>query len=79
MIKILVFMGIVLSIVKANGWIVVPESCIWFCWTGSAVGVLVYFFVANIREQIASKLEEKLKSDGRCPVCGHKAGGAGNA
>lgn len=35
MILLLMFVGIILSIIKANEWIVIPTSCIVFCWVVS--------------------------------------------
>ena len=35
MIKLLLFLGIILSIVKANGWFIVPMPVLVFCWVMS--------------------------------------------
>lgn len=78
MIKIFMFTGIALSVAKANGWLIIPTFCIVFCWAVSIACVLMYCFVANIKEQIADKMLARYKRDGCCPVCGHKAGGADN-
>ena len=36
MIRLLLFLGIILSIVKANGWFVVPMPVLVFCWVGAS-------------------------------------------
>lgn len=69
MIKILVFLGMALSIVKANGWIEIPNFCIMFCWVTSIVYALVYAFVSRIKEEIVLKMKERSEDDGRCPFC----------
>lgn len=76
MIKILVFLGIALSIVKANGWLVIPTFCIVFCWGISIAYMLIYSFVTSLKEQVADKMIAKYKANGCCPVCGHKKEGA---
>lgn len=42
MIKLLLFLGIILSIVKANGWFIIPMPVLVFCWVGSFVCWMIY-------------------------------------
>ena len=61
MISLLLFSGIVLSIVKANGWIVVPTFCVVFCWVMSFFSLIIYSYAKGIGEGIGKKLKEKEK------------------
>ena len=63
MIYFLMFLGIILSVVKANGWIIVPGFCVVFCWITSFFCCLVYSYAKGIGEEISkgmkqSKIEE---------------------
>ena len=59
MISFLLFLGIVLQIIKANGWIVVPTFCIVFCYVVSFASWMMYSYARGI----ASELVEKAKMD----------------
>ena len=48
MIRLLLFLGIILSIVKANGWFVVPMPVLVFCWVGSFVCWLLYSYALGV-------------------------------
>lgn len=59
MILFLMLIGIALSIVKANGWIIVPTSCVVFCWVISACSWLIYSYARGIGEEISKKIKEQ--------------------
>lgn len=61
MIALLLFSGIVLSIVKANGWIIVPNFCVVFCWVMSFFSWIIYSYAKGIGEEIGKKMKEKEK------------------
>ena len=58
MIYFLMFLGIILSIVKANGWIIVPGFCVVFCWITSLFSWLVYSYAKGIGEKISKKMKQ---------------------
>lgn len=62
MIWFLMFLGLVLSIVKANGWIVIPTFCIVFCWVVSIVCWLIYSYSKGLAEGLKDQLE-KIQSE----------------
>ncbi len=41
-------LGIVLSIVHANGWIIVPITCRVICWIFSILGYMLYSYVKGV-------------------------------
>lgn len=65
MIWFLMFLGLVLSVVKANGWIVIPTFCIVFCWGVSIVCWLIYSYskglAAGLKDQVAKAKSNKKK------------------
>lgn len=63
MIYFLMFCGIILSIVKANGWIIVPTSCIVFCWITSFFSWLIYSYARGIGEEISKKMKQNKIED----------------
>lgn len=63
MIALLLFSGIVLSIVKANGWIIVPTFCVVFCWAMSFFSWIIYSYAKGIGEGIGKQIKEKEKQD----------------
>lgn len=58
MIYFLMFLGIGLSIVKANGWIMVPSFCIWFCWIVSFLSWLIYAYALGASKGIKEEIEK---------------------
>lgn len=58
MIKILLFLGIVLSVIRANGWIVVPIYVVIFCWVMSFVCWIIYSYAIGIGEGIAKEIKK---------------------
>ena len=56
MIRLLLFLGIILSIVKANGWFVVPMPVLVFCWVGSFVCWLLYSYALGVGEGAAIEM-----------------------
>lgn len=66
MIIFLMFLGLILSIVKANGWIVVPTFCVVFCWVTSFFAWCFYAYARGViaekkKQDQAEKKEEKWK------------------
>lgn len=59
MIKLLLFLGIVLSIVKANGWFVVPIPVLIFCWAMSFVCWLIYSYALGVGEKNRKRDEKE--------------------
>ena len=55
MIKLLLFLGIILSIVKANGWFIVPMPVLVFCWVGSFVCWMIYSYALGVGEGAAKE------------------------
>ena len=47
MIVFLMFLGIALSIVQANGWFIVPDFCVVFCYVMSFFSWLISLFVGK--------------------------------
>lgn len=56
MIKLLLFLGIILSIVKANGWFIVPMPVLVFCWVMSFVCWLIYSYALGVGEGAAKEM-----------------------
>lgn len=65
MIRLLLFLGIILSIVKANGWFIVPMPVLVFCWVMSFICWLMYSYALGIGEGVAK--EVRVKSPTGCP------------
>lgn len=63
MIKLLLFWGIVLSIVKANGWFAVPMPVLIFCWAMSFVCWLIYSYALGVGEKIAKEMKKKVRDE----------------
>ena len=61
MIIFLMFLGIALSIIKANGWIIVPTFCIVFCWVVSFVSWLAYAYAKGMGEELGKRIEMNYK------------------
>lgn len=57
MIKLLLFLGIILSIVKANGWFIVPMPVLVFCWVMSFFCWLIYSYLQRSRKQTCKLLD----------------------
>ena len=72
MIWVMIFMGIALSIIRANGWIIVPTFCLVFCWGISIVCAVIHCYVTSLKEKVINELNSAAKKDGRCPVCGRE-------
>ena len=61
MIKLLLFLGIILSIVKANGWFIVPMPVLVFCWVMSFVCWLIYSYALGVGEGAAKEMKKKIR------------------
>lgn len=59
MILFLMFIAIALSIVKANGWIIVPTSCVVLCWIIIVWSWLIYSYARGIGEEISKQIKEQ--------------------
>lgn len=57
MIVFLMFLGIVLSIVQANGWFIVPNLCIVFCYVMSFFSWLIYSYAKGLGEELSKKIK----------------------
>lgn len=64
MILLLMFVGIILSIIKANEWIVIPTSCIVFCWVVSFLSWMIYSYGKGVGEEIMNK-NNKINDENR--------------
>lgn len=63
MILVLMFLGLVLSIIKANGWIVVPTYCVVFCWIVSIFSWMIYSYAKGIGEEVSKTIKEQIKKN----------------
>lgn len=45
---LLIILGIILSIVKANEWIIVPTFCTILCWVMSFLYLIIYSCIKGI-------------------------------
>ena len=68
MIKLLLFLGIILSIVKANGWFVVPMPVLVFCWVMSFICWLIYSYALGVGEGAAKEMKKQIR-DGEGGQC----------
>lgn len=59
MIVFLMFLGMALSIVQANGWIIVPNFRIVFCYVMSFFSWLIYSYAKGLREELSKKMKIK--------------------
>lgn len=62
MLYIIMFLGIVLSIVKANGWFVVPTFVLAFCWVMTFFGWVIYNYAKGLSDGINKKMNEQVVS-----------------
>ena len=65
MIYFLMFCGIILSIVKANGWIIVPTFCVVFCWITSFFCGIIYSYARGLGEEISKKMKQDKIEDNK--------------
>lgn len=56
MIVFLMFLGIALSIVQANGWFIVPNFCIVFCYVMSICACLAYSHAKGLGEELSKRM-----------------------
>ena len=63
MIVLLMFLGIALSIVQANGWFIVPNLCIVFCYVMSVVSWLVYSYAKGLGEELSKRMKINEKKE----------------
>lgn len=56
---LLAISGMVLSIIKANGWIVIPTYCIVICWIMSFFSCIIYSYAKGIGEELAKKVKKE--------------------
>ena len=59
MIVFLMFLGIVLSIAQANGWFIVPNFCIVFCF----FSWLVYSYAKGLGEELSKRMKIDKKKE----------------
>lgn len=57
MIVFLMFLGIALSIVQANGWFIVPDFCVVFCYVMSFFSWLAYSYAKGLGEELSKKIK----------------------
>ena len=55
--------GIILSIVKANGWFIVPMPVLVFCWVMSFVCWLIYSYALGVGEGAAKEMKKKVHGE----------------
>lgn len=63
MIVLLMFLGIALSIAQANGWFIVPNFCIVFCYVMSVVSWLVYSYAKGLGEELSKRMKINEKKE----------------
>ena len=63
MIVFLMFLGIALSIVQANGWFIVPNFCIVFCYVMSFFSWLAYSYAKGLGEELSNKMKIDKKKE----------------
>lgn len=59
MICLMIFSGVILSIIKANGWIVVPTFCVVFCYVIGFYTATVYSYAKGLGEKLNINNSEK--------------------
>lgn len=59
MISAMFIVGIILYIIKANGWIVIPTFCIFLCFAVSLFYLLIYSWAKGIGEGIAKNMKRE--------------------
>lgn len=63
MIVLLMFLGIALSIVQANGWFIVPNFCVVFCYVTSFFSWLAYSYAKGLGEELSKKMKIDKKKE----------------
>lgn len=63
MIVLLMFLGIALSIAQANGWFIVPNFCIVFCYVMSFFSWLVYSYAKGLEEELPKRMKIDKKKE----------------
>lgn len=56
------FLGVALSIVAANGWLVIPTYCIVLCYIASAIAGLVYSYARGVTDELMKKMKAEKNS-----------------
>lgn len=59
MLRLLMFLGLILSIVKANRWVIVPTGCIVFCWIVSVIGFFIYAYAMGATKTIVDEMKKQ--------------------
>lgn len=63
MIVFLMFLGIALSIVQANGWFIVPDFCVVFCYVVSFFSWLAYSYAKGLGEELSKRMNIDKKKE----------------
>lgn len=63
MIVSLMFLGIALSIVQANGWFIVPNFCVVFCYVMSFFSWLAYSYAKGLGEELSKRMKIDKKKE----------------
>lgn len=63
MLFLLAISGMVLSIIKANGWIVIPTYCVVLCWIMNFFSCIIYSYAKGIGEELAKKVKQEKKEE----------------
>lgn len=58
MLLLLAISGMVLSIIKANGWIVIPTYCVVLCWIMAFISCMIYSYAKGIGEELSKKVKQ---------------------
>ena len=61
MVFLMIFSGVILSIIKANGWIIVPTFCVIFCYFIGFYVSTIYSYAKGIAEKINIDNAKKLQ------------------
>lgn len=59
MFVLMAFSGIILSIVEANGWFIVPKFCIFFCYAMSIFSIMIFSAGRGAAEGYRDKMKEE--------------------
>ena len=59
----LMFLGIALSIVQANGWFIVPNFCVVFCYVTSFLSWLASSYARGLGGELSKRMKIKENKD----------------
>lgn len=61
MMFLMIFSGVILSIIEANEWIIVPKFCIVFCYIMGFYTATIYSYVNGLSKKIVQNNKNKMQ------------------